>query len=186
MLMVQSAFAAQFRAQPSAVPNNVMSSVNELLWENITERLKDNKYVTCQLLAYVDEGHFRVAGGHQFPLVFRAKTQQLERIHVAGPWLGILRSWPEAPSSDVCLEPGDVMCLYTDGSIEARNEAGEQWDTPRFSEALREAICQFDDLDRAIDHVFAKLFAFCPKPDDDVSLLLVRRRSASGHTVGRA
>ena len=176
MLMVQSAFAAQFRAQPSALPNNVMSSVNELLWENITERLKENKYVTCQLLAYTNDGDFRVAGGHQFPLVFRAKTKQIETIHVAGPWLGILRSWPDAPGSEVHLEPGDVMCLYTDGSIEARNAAGELWDTPRFSDALRDALSKYESLEKAIDHVFASLFAFCPKPDDDVSLLLVRRR----------
>jgi sigma-B regulation protein RsbU (phosphoserine phosphatase) len=179
MLMAQSAFASQFRAQPSAVPNSVMSAVNELLWENITERLRENKYVTCQLLAYRDNGVFRVAGGHQFPLVYRAITGQIERIHVAGPWLGILRSWPEAPSSEVQLEPGDVLCLYTDGSIEARNEAGELWDTERFSEALREGLSQFEDMERAIDHVFGRLFEHCPKPDDDVSLLLVRRRPLS-------
>ncbi|MGC4064803.1 MAG: SpoIIE family protein phosphatase [Polyangiaceae bacterium] len=176
MLMVQSAFAMQFRMNPKQDPNCVMGAVNHLLWENITERLRENKYVTCQLLAYAGDGVFRVAGGHQWPLVYRAASKTVERIDASGPWLGILQSWPEVATLQFTLEQEDVLCLYSDGLIEARDELGNLYDATRFVESLRAAIQDTPSLEAAIERVLHDSFSFCPKPDDDVSVVLLRRR----------
>jgi hypothetical protein len=175
MLMVQSAFSTQFRTSPQLDPNLVMGTVNSLLWENITERLRENKYVTCQLLTYRGSGVFRIAGGHQWPFVYRAATKSIERIDATGPWLGILEIWPDVATTELKLEHGDVLCLYSDGLIEARDEQGSQYDAARFVSSLEAALQHASTLEGAIDRVLYDLFSFCPKPDDDVSVLLVRR-----------
>lgn len=184
MLMVQSAFSTQFRTNPQRDPNLVMGTVNQLLWENITERLRENKYVTCQLLAYRGDGKFCVAGGHQWPLVYRAATRTIERIDATGPWLGILNVWPDARTTEFQLEQGDVLCLYSDGLIEARDDRDNLYDTPRFVASLEVALQNASELELVIDRALYDLFAFCPKPDDDVSVLLIRRTSAAHSAVG--
>jgi len=178
MLMVQSAFSTQFRTNPNQDPNLVMGTVNGLLWENITERLRENKYVTCQLLAYQGDGVFHVAGGHQWPFVYRAATKTVERIDATGPWLGIIKTWPLAAHTAFRMEQNDVLCLYSDGLIEARDEQGNLYDAARFVASLEAALQHTNDLEAAIDRVLYDLFSFCPKPDDDVSVLLVRRAVA--------
>lgn len=184
MLMVQSAFSTQFKINPRQDPNLVMGTVNSLLWENITERLRENKYVTCQLLAYRGDGVFRVAGGHQWPFVYRAATRSIERIDATGPWLGILEAWPESGTTEFRLEQDDVLCLYSDGLIEARDEQGTLYDAARFVSSLEAALRHTSNLEAAIDRVLYDLFSFCPKPDDDVSVLLVRRAHAVASVAG--
>ena len=183
MLMVQSAFSTQFRTHPQRDPNLVMATVNQLLWENITERLRENKYVTCQLLAYRGNGAFCAAGGHQWPLVYRAATKTIERIDATGPWLGILNAWPNASTTEFQLEEGDILCLYSDGLIEARDERKNLYDTARLVSSLETALQSATELESVIDRTFYDLFSFCPKPDDDVSLLLIRRRAAASPAV---
>lgn len=175
MLMVQSAFSTQFRTNPQLDPNLVMATVNHLLWENITERLHENKYVTCQLLAYRGRGKFCAAGGHQWPLVYRAATKTVERIHATGPWLGIVNAWPSAGTTEFELAEGDVLCLYSDGLIEARDDSNNLYDSARFVASLETALQNAAELESVIDRVLYDLFSFAPKPDDDVSLLLIRK-----------
>ena len=178
MLMVQSAFSTLFRTNPKQEPNLVMGTVNGLLWENITERLRENKYVTCQLLAYRGDGVFHAAGGHQWPFVYRSATKSIERIEATGPWLGIIEEWPPSGTTEFRLEHDDVLCLYSDGLIEARDEMGNQYDVTRFVASLEAALLHTSDLEAAIDRVLYDLFSFCPKPDDDVSVVLVRRANS--------
>jgi sigma-B regulation protein RsbU (phosphoserine phosphatase) len=180
MLMAQSAFAAHFAAAPDAPPESVFRAVNHLLWDNIARRLRDNKYVTCQLIAYKGDGQFEVVGGHQPLLVFRAATGRIELVDAPGPWLGILDTLPKVPTHEVQLAPGDVLCLYSDGVIEARNAREELYDLPRLEQlATRVLGAGASDLEAAVNRMFDDLFSFCGRPQDDASLLLVRRRVAA-------
>ncbi len=76
MLMTQSAFAAYFRANPLARPDEVIRGVNDLLNEQIGVRLRDDKYVTGLLLQHAGAGRFVYAGAHEWPLVWRKATGQ--------------------------------------------------------------------------------------------------------------
>jgi sigma-B regulation protein RsbU (phosphoserine phosphatase) len=76
MLMTQSAFAAYFRANPLARPDEVIRGVNDLLNEQIGVRLRDDKYVTGLLLQHSGAGRFVYAGAHEWPLVWRKATGQ--------------------------------------------------------------------------------------------------------------
>ena len=175
MLMTQSAFAAQFRADPAASPDGVLRGVNDLLCENVGERLKENKYVTAQLLNYRGAGRFVCAGAHEWPVAFRAETAECETIETPGPWLGIDPDLQDVPLIEIHLEVGDILCLYSDGVTEARNQAGELFDVPRLRRVLGAAAQSCSSLDEVADRVLAAVSEHAAQRDDDWTLLLVRR-----------
>jgi sigma-B regulation protein RsbU (phosphoserine phosphatase) len=179
MLMTQSAFASHFLADPAAHPEKVYRKVNSLLCENVGRRLSDDKYVTGQIFSYRGDGRFAMVGAHVYPIVYRAAVGGCEVIESDGPWLGIEPELPSVPVSEIVLEPGDVLCLYSDGLIEARSGVGELFDTHRLVEAVKSAISESPDLAAAADTILARVASYATVREDDWTVLLVRRRPAS-------
>lgn len=175
MLMAQAAFASHFLNDSAEEPARVLREVNSLLCENITNRLRDNKYVTAQLLTYQGEGKFVCVGAHEWPIVYRAKTGQCETIEAPGPWLGIASELADVPVTTLTVEPGDVLCLYSDGITEAQNAAGELFDLARMSAVLETTLRQGQALDDVTHAVFDAVEAFSGRHDDDWTMLLVKR-----------
>ncbi len=69
-------------------------------------------------------------GGHNPPLLIRAKNGQSLQLEDGGPILGIL---PDAQYSNtvVALNQGDILTLFTDGVTEQENEAGDEFSVGR-------------------------------------------------------
>jgi serine phosphatase RsbU (regulator of sigma subunit) len=175
MLMAQAAFASHFLNDPSAEPARVLREVNALLCENITNRLRDNKYVTAQLLTYAGDGKFVCVGAHEWPILYRAKTGRCETIEAPGPWLGIVPDLSEVPVTVIQVEAGDVLCLYSDGVTEAQNAASELFDMARLHAAIERAMAGGLALDAVTRAVFDEVEAFSGRHDDDWTLLLAKR-----------
>lgn len=175
MLMTQSAFAAYFRANPLARPDEVLRGVNDLLSEQIGVRLKDNKYVTGLLLQHAGSGRFVYAGAHEWPMVWRKENGKTDVLEAPGPWLGIKRDLDDIPVSSLALARGDILCLYSDGLIEARNAQGELFDMDRLASALELAAHHHSSLQAIADEVLATVAAYAHEREDDWTLLLIRR-----------
>ena len=70
-------------------------------------------------------------------LLYRRARQKVEVIATSGTWVGATEDISEGlGDQELCLEPGDVLLLYTDGVIEAQNTEGEQFGLERLSEAF--------------------------------------------------
>ena len=175
MLITQSAFAAFFRANPLARPDEVIRGVNDLLSEQIGERLRDDKYVTGLLMAHAGQGNFVFAGAHEWPLIWRRSQAASDVVEAPGPWLGIKREIGDVPVSSLKLEQGDILCLYSDGLIEARDADGDLFDVHRLQEAVDEAAANTSDLGEIADRVLARIDEYAERREDDWTLLLVRR-----------
>jgi sigma-B regulation protein RsbU (phosphoserine phosphatase) len=175
MLMTQSAFAAYFRANPLARPDEVIRGVNDLLSEQIGVRLRDDKYVTGLLLTYAGAGRFVYAGAHEWPLLWRKQTGKSEVLEAPGPWLGIKRDLEDIPVSSLSLTCGDVLCLYSDGLIEARNAQGELFDVEGLAGALEAAAARHESLQAIADDVLEAIARHATVREDDWTLLLIRR-----------
>lgn len=176
MLMTQAAFSVQFQADPGRAPDAVLRAVNMTLRDNVVDRMKDNKYVTAQLLAHAGGGTFHCAGAHLAPIVYRAATRRCETVDVPGPWLGILPTLRSVPITEIALAPGDVICLYSDGLTEARDAEGTLFDHERLLESLDQHLSTASDLESVLAGVFADVERYAVDQDDDRTLLLVRRR----------
>jgi serine phosphatase RsbU (regulator of sigma subunit) len=110
------------------------------------------------------------------PLLLR-RNKSLEQLEKGGPMLGALKEATYI-SGSVYLNPGDMLLAYSDGLTECRNSQEEEFEMGRLSAAAKAVIgasanqVLFSTLGAVLD------FADACSPDDDMTLLVVRRREA--------
>ncbi len=114
-----------------------------------------------------------VNAGHNPPLLVNSKGG-IQRLDGTGLCLGMLPSMKYGTGT-VALNPGDLLCLYTDGVVEAQNKDREQFGDSRLEALLKKsaALPARNILDKIYDTVsgFTKL----PKPEDDLTLVVLKR-----------
>jgi serine phosphatase RsbU (regulator of sigma subunit)/CRP-like cAMP-binding protein len=90
--------------------------------------------------------------GHNPPLLWRAHTKRLERLHHHGLALGIEPSYAFAAHT-LELRAGDVLVLYTDGVTDAANERAQSFGERRLIRLIQSnARAGAPAITRAIDH----------------------------------
>ena len=80
-----------------------------------------------------------------------------------------------ATLSEVQLEPGDTVCFYTDGLVEAANAGKEMFGQPRLEWTLQSAAGR--SLDDVADALIAEVEAFHGESglEDNLALVLIGR-----------
>jgi len=72
------------------------------------------------------------------------------------------------------LEPGDLLVCYTDGVSELENEFGEMFGEDRLADVLvRAGDAGLEQVEAAVLQATAQ---FCAEAQDDLTMLMVRRR----------
>ena len=177
MLMIQSVVSALVRENPTATPKNHLSVLNQVIYENIRNRLDQDEHVTLTLLRYQAGGLVTFAGAHEEILVCRAAGGPTERIDTPGTWLGAVRDIDRV-TRDTTLElaPGDLMVLYSDGLTEARNASGVQFGIDRVCEAIEAA--RAESVETIRDRLITTAQAWEAEQEDDLSVVVVRRSPA--------
>jgi serine phosphatase RsbU (regulator of sigma subunit) len=115
--------------------------------------------------------------GHSPSLFYSAEDKKANFFKNKGLGLGILRNEEYSKyveKNEVNFNSGDVLTLYTDGIVEARNEAGDEFGY----EKLRKLLCRYGDLgaNEQKDNIIKEFYEFCAneKPDDDYTLLILK------------
>jgi sigma-B regulation protein RsbU (phosphoserine phosphatase) len=114
-----------------------------------------------------------VNGGHNPPLLVRANGS-VERLDPTGPMVGLFAgaSFREGHAH---LDPGDVLVIFTDGLVEAENEAGDELGDG----ALAEVVFQNPDADadRLFEALLVAAFQHLGEGGfrDDVTLVVIKR-----------
>jgi serine phosphatase RsbU (regulator of sigma subunit) len=75
------------------------------------------------------------------------------------------------------FEPGDILCLYTDGIVESRNREKEEFGLERLTGTLRKSSeLPARDIKET---VFVDVFGFteCAESSDDMTLMIVKRNA---------
>jgi hypothetical protein len=161
------------RKSPDAAPSELVSALNTVLYDNIRHRLQNKEHVTFTLLRYRPGGRLTFAGAHEELCVYRKRTGKVELIETPGTWLGAMRDVRKhTVDSELQLEHGDIVLLYTDGVTEARAASGEQFGLERLTALLENS----GDLpmQAVIDRVYKAVVAHARELDDDVTLLAFR------------
>jgi serine phosphatase RsbU (regulator of sigma subunit) len=113
-----------------------------------------------------DAIHVALAG-HPTPVVARRDGPGRYHDLAIGPPLGVARSRPR-PTTTVRLPPGAVICFYTDGSIERRDD--------RLDDRI-EQLCDTvtaDPVEQVCSRVMARSIGV-KRAEDDVALPVLRR-----------
>jgi sigma-B regulation protein RsbU (phosphoserine phosphatase) len=115
-----------------------------------------------------------VNAGHNAPILRRANST-LESLEVGGLPLGIQKH-VHYETASLELKPGDALIFFTDGVVEAFNEAGEEFGNDRWLSAIRklpdwkaQETLQF--LMKCVDE-----FVGATRQSDDITCLVFRGR----------
>ena len=115
-----------------------------------------------------------VNAGHNAPIL-RHANGALENLEVGGLPLGI-RSDEKYETASLALTPGDTLIFFTDGVVEAFNEAGEEFGNARWLEAIR----NLPDLNaqETLKFLMKKVdeFVLATRQSDDITCLIFRSR----------
>jgi serine phosphatase RsbU (regulator of sigma subunit) len=180
MMLAQMAFRTVFEAAPGLPADEAVRRVNRLVHANANAALGGSRYITAQLVAWRGGTSFDLAGGHLWPLVIDTVSRTVRRVEAPGPWLGIVPELPVVPITRLELHASEVLCLYSDGIIEARDASGAMYDLERLGERLGALLGDGGDLAACAAAVLADVAAFSAERDDDRTLLLVRPRGGGG------
>jgi sigma-B regulation protein RsbU (phosphoserine phosphatase) len=113
-------------------PGEVLAAMNRRL-----QGLADERFVTAfygvldrrtRVLTYAN-------AGHPYPFRYAKRTETVQPLTAQGFLLGIMADEVYRERS-IELEPGDRLCFYTDGILEARNEIGELYGEHRLEQCL--------------------------------------------------
>jgi PAS domain S-box-containing protein len=180
MLMVQSATAALAAARPDATPRELLSTLNQVLYENIRTRLEQKHHVTLTLLRYRPcprGGRFSYAGAHEEMVVWRHDTRRLELIPTPGTWLGARPRIDHTTANHMLeLHERDVLVLYTDGVTEAMDARRRQYGLER----LGQVIADHHDVSmgRLCQAILESVRAWMAEQLDDISIVAIRQKGA--------
>jgi sigma-B regulation protein RsbU (phosphoserine phosphatase) len=125
-------------------------------------------------MRYEKSGRLVFAGAHEDIIVFRSRRQMVETIETPGTWVAGARDIEAATVDSVLqLECGDVMLLYTDGVLEATNEAGEAFGTARLCREFERVAGR--QVAQIRDHLMVAVGDWVNQQRDDIAVLVARQ-----------
>ncbi|MEG4986061.1 AAA family ATPase [Microcoleus sp. BR0-C5] len=175
MIMAQTAVRT-LMVNNETDPVRFLNAINCTLYDNVNRMNCDRNLSLC-LLDY-EEGTLRLSGQHEEVIVVRC-SGEVERIDTMDLGFPIALDSDIADfilSTEVHLNPGDVVVLYTDGITEAKNEQGLLYGV----EPLIESICRNRDRtaeeirQAAIDDL--RHYIGEQKVFDDITLVILKQK----------
>jgi sigma-B regulation protein RsbU (phosphoserine phosphatase) len=152
----------------------------ERLNRHIAETSTPNKFITF-FMAEVDASDHTVQflnAGHN-PAILLSAAGDTTELETGGLPLGLLPDGSYRGGS-VHMDPGDLLCIYSDGITEALSVDDEEFGIERLTQVLRETRREpLEAIISAIDGATADFALGMPQADDQ-TLLLLRRLPAEG------
>jgi phosphoserine phosphatase RsbU/P len=173
MLMAQAAAYSAISSHPGCTPREVLGAVNRVLHENVRRRMCRDDYLTLTVARHAGDGRFVAAGAHQ-PLFLVRAGGGVDVLEPSGPWCGVMEEVEAlAPQFEFQLDPGDQLCLITDGIVEARGAADDLYGQDRLTELLARRHGSAPEL---LGAIFSAVEAFAASQEDDMTAVVLKRR----------
>ena len=155
---------------------SAVAIINQILYENVHERLKEKHFMTFNTMKYLGNGKFQHAGAHLRIIVYRQKSGKCELIKTKGVYLNFKKNiFKSTKNSYFEMYEGDVMVLYTDGLTEAQDSNGELLDIDRFIKIIESYAHHKPEVMK--NNIMADVIKWCNnKINDDMTLLIIKRK----------
>ena len=169
----KSAFLAT--AQVWDDPGQILSQVNRIVYP----LLQPEMFISaCVIVIDLKRGRLLFANaGQDAPIFVRNHTRETVLLETGGLVLGVDAD-AAYPSEEQQLEPGDTLCLYTDGITEARNPGGEEFGYQNLEARVMAGVA----IDLSLEAIVANIFdavqehAHGERRHDDTTLMMLRYR----------
>jgi sigma-B regulation protein RsbU (phosphoserine phosphatase) len=170
LVMAMVISAAGIHAGGSATPNETL----ERLLDSIEEELVNTEMFLTVFYGVLDPRARRLSyasAGH--PHAWRIPgTGEPERLEATAPPLGL----SARGNIDLCQVPWemeqDLLCLCTDGLLDARDPDGEPFGEARLLRGV--AARRHLPPEEIVEALIAEVRTFAPRPADDITLLILR------------
>ncbi|MCH7402561.1 GAF domain-containing SpoIIE family protein phosphatase [Belliella kenyensis] len=174
MSQMKGVFHSLVQLNPS--PSEFLIKANSAL----SHCLERNHFITTSyyVLDTVAQEITYSRAGHCPTLFFKAKENASEYLSIDGMGLGVLRSKlyeKYVHQKVVSYEPGDIMILFTDGIIEAKNQSGEEFGYERLKKSVNGSHeLTASQIQQKIIEDMYEFIGSSSLPDDDYSLLVIK------------
>lgn len=172
LIMAEARTFIQAEARNLEGTRQIMAALNGFFYQGLVEV---EMFITMFYVKYVPGTRKMVYSnaGHNLPLIWRERGQRFQRLDAQGLILGIV---PDAGYEEKLdfLEPGDFLCLYTDGITETKNKQGDFFGEEGLCSLLREH--HRESPQNMIDSLLVRLHDFSGTSSfrDDVSLVIMK------------
>lgn len=174
MMMAQAAAYSAIADDPQCRPRDVISAVNRVIHENVRMRMGRDDYLTLMALRHMGDGRFVCAGAHQ-PVFIGREGGAVDILEPAGPWVGIAQDvTPSVVEREFKVGRGDVLCLITDGVVEATAADGELFGEERLAALLCEPGPR--TASQVLATIFERAEGFMASQADDMTTVILRRK----------
>ena len=151
------------------------------LFKSVNRSLHDELSSTGHFLSAIyatyhkrDRTFRYVNAGHHPPLIYNTHSGKFREFEDdAGLLIGVLPDW-EYQTSELQLEPGDLLLLYTDGITEAENQDGEAYELDRLKHSVRRHVHR--STKEMYHYLLREVYIFQDEQynQDDITLLLMK------------
>jgi len=109
--------------------------------------------------------------GHHAPMLWQSTDNDIRWLSPTAPAIGLIAE-PEFKYETVQVSTGDLLVLYTDGLIEARNQSNQEFSEKRLAAFIRENHqLTADDF---VDKLWKLLKDYAVHNFDDITLLAIK------------
>ncbi len=163
-------------------PHRFMVQANEAL----THCLERSSFITAAfyLIDYQAGGFSFARAGHCHTLYYHSIQEEVSYFRTEGLGLGIIRNAgyeKHVKTQFWDYNPGDVMVIYTDGIVEARDGAGNEYGEERLRQMLERCFYQTaEEINAELRHDVQEFSRGQPLHDDQ-TLLVVKFKAAQPH-----
>ena len=141
-------------------------------------RIKAAMFMTMVMLKWdhLKKKMTYVGAGHEYLLIYRSATGQVESKPAGGVALGMVPDNSKlVKEQEVNLEDGDMIIVYTDGITEAKNDKGEMFGVERLIESIKKYAAQYGP--EGVTHHTAIDFSQYVgnhEQEDDITLMVIK------------
>lgn len=175
MLMMQTAIRT-LQMHNETDPVKFFDTLNRAIYSNI-QRMNSNKNLTLALLDY-EAGQLKLSGQHEDVLVVRSTgaAEHIDTVDLGFPLALEEDIRPFINQTQIKLDPGDVIVLYTDGVTEAINSEKQQYGVVRLQQVVQQHINQpAAQIRQAVIHDI-QYFVGTQKLRDDLTLVVLKQK----------
>jgi|ERR1041384_388448 sigma-B regulation protein RsbU (phosphoserine phosphatase) len=172
--LIMVAFRAYFHATVinELAMRVVMARVNRL----VHETTNGERFITC-FYGLIDPENKRllyISAGHNPPLLLRGDGTSEYLEQGGGLPLGVFET-SRYSESVVEFRPGDILVMYTDGVVEARNTSDEEFGVKRLEEVVRSSSgLRAHEIVKAITTAVDEYSDDVGGPEDDLTISVIK------------
>ena len=145
----------------------------------LKKRIRTTMFMSMLMLKWdADDQKMTYVGcGHEYLIVYRAKTGKCETTASGGIALGMIPDNRKiTKEKDLPLENGDIIVLYTDGITEAKNMKGDMFGLERLVAVVNLYGGQ-SDAENLVQEIAKSFSIFVEEhvQEDDITILVVKK-----------